>query len=127
MRAINKGYINFSDKYNKKTDTLMTASMSFSNGKDENGNWKNGYIDVIAFHDNIQQLENSVDKLVEIDGTFRMNEYTNKQGQVVQRPQIIIDKFLNVETGKQNSYHKNETSSFGKTSLVDIDDLTLPF
>ena len=101
--------------------------MSFSNGKDENGNWKNGYIDVIAFHDNIQQLENSVDKLVEIDGTFRMNEYTNKQGQVVQRPQIIIDKFLNVETGKQNSYHKNETSSFGKTSLVDIDDLTLPF
>ena len=127
MRAINKGYINFSDKYNKKTDTLMTASMNFSNGKDENGNWKNGYIDVIAFHDNIQQLENSVDKLVEIDGTFRMNEYTNKQGQVVQRPQIIIDKFLNVETGKQNSYHKNETSSFGKTSLVDIDDLTLPF
>ena len=39
MRAINKGYISFSDKYNKKTDTVMPASMSFSNGKDENGNW----------------------------------------------------------------------------------------
>ena len=127
MRAINKGYINFSDKYNKKTDTVMTASMSFSNGKDENGNWKNGYIDVIAFHDNIQQLENSVDKLVEIDGTFRMSEYTNQQGQAIKRPQIIIDKFLNVETGKQNSYHKNDKPPFSTSSPIDIDDLDLPF
>ena len=127
MKVTNKGYINFNDKYNKKTDTMMTASMSFSNGKEDDGEWKNGYINVIAFRDNIQQLESSVGQLVEIEGTFRLNEYTNQQGQVIKTPQVIIDAFLNGATSKQNSYHKNETSSFGKTSTVDIDDLTLPF
>lgn len=127
MRVINKGYINFNDKYNNKTNTVMTASMSFANGKDEDGKWKNGYIDIIAFHDNVQQLERHIDKLAEIDGTFRMNEYTNQQGQTVKRPQIIIDKFLNVETGKPNNYSKNEKPPFSASSPFDIDDLDLPF
>lgn len=127
MKVINKGYINFNNKYNKKTDTMMTASMSFSNGKEDDGEWKNGYINVIAFRDNVQQLESSVGQLVEIEGTFRLNEYTNQQGQSIKTPQIIIDTFLNGTTGKSNSYPKNETSSFEKTSHVDIDDLPLPF
>ncbi|HEM6309471.1 TPA: hypothetical protein U2C79_001043 [Streptococcus suis] len=38
MKVTNKGYINFNNEYNKKTDTMMTASMSFANGKDDSGN-----------------------------------------------------------------------------------------
>ena len=127
MKVTNKGYINFNDKYNKKTDTMMTASMSFSNGKEDDGEWKNGYINVIAFHDNIQQLESSVGQLVEIEGIFRLNEYTNQQGQVIKTPQIIIDTFLNGSAGKPNNYFKNEKPPFSASSAVDIDDLDLPF
>ena len=127
MKVTNKGYINFNNEYNKKTDALMTASMSFPNGKDDNGNWKNGYINVIAFRDNIQQLESSVGQLVEIEGTFRLNEYTNQQGQIVKTPQIIIDTFLNGSIEKPNSHPKKDVQPFTKTSPVDIDDLTLPF
>ena len=29
MEVINKGYINFNEQYNKKTDKFMSASMSF--------------------------------------------------------------------------------------------------
>ena len=32
MEVTNKGYINFNEQYNKKTDKFMSASMSFSNG-----------------------------------------------------------------------------------------------
>lgn len=127
MKVTNKGYINFNDKYNKKTDTMMTASMSFSNGKEDDGEWKNGYINVIAFRDNIQQLESSVGQLVEIEGTFRLNEYTNQQGQIIKTPQIIIDTFLNGATSKQNSFPKNEKLPFSTSRPMDIDDLELPF
>ena len=89
MKVTNKGYINFNDKYNKKTDTMMTASMSFANGKEDDGEWKNGYINVIAFRDNIQQLESSIGQLVEIEGAFRLNEYANQQGQVIKTPQMF--------------------------------------
>lgn len=127
MKVTNKGYINFNDKYNKKTDTMMTASMSFSNGKEDDGEWKNGYINVIAFRDNIQQLESSIGQLVEIEGTFRLNEYANQQGQIIKTPQIIIDTFLNGATSKQNSFPKNEKPPFSTSSSMDIDDLELPF
>ena len=127
MKVTNKGYINFNDKYNKKTDTMMTASMSFSNGKEDDGEWKNGYINVIAFRDNIQQLESSVGQLVEIEGTFRLNEYTNQQGQVIKTPQVIIDAFLNGSASKPNSFPKNEKPPFSTSSPMDIDDLELPF
>ena len=111
----------------EKTDTMMTASRSFSNGKEDDGEWKNGYINVIAFRDNIQQLESSVGQLVEIEGTFRLNEYTNQQGQTIKTPQIIIDTFLNGSVGKPNNYFKNEKQPFSASSAVDIDDLDLPF
>jgi single-strand DNA-binding protein len=127
MKVTNKGYINFNDKYNKKTDTMMTASMSFSNGKEDDGEWKNGYINVIAFRDNIQQLESSIGQLVEIEGTFRLNEYTNQQGQVIKTPQVIIDTFLSGATSKQNSFPKNEKPPFSASAPIDIDDLELPF
>ena len=127
MKVTNKGYINFNDKYNKKTNTMMTASMSFSNGKEDDGEWKNGYINVIAFRDNIQQLESSIGQLVEIEGTFRLNEYTNQQGQIIKTPQIIIDTFLNGSASKSNNYSKNENPPFSASSAVDIDDLDLPF
>ena len=127
MKVTNKGYINFNDKYNKKTDTMMTASMSFANGKEDDGEWKNGYINVIAFRDNIQQLESSIGQLVEIEGTFRLNEYTNQQGQAIKTPQVIIDKFLSGATSKPNGYSKNEKPPFSASSPVDIDELALPF
>ena len=127
MKVINKGYINFNNEYNKRTDTMMTASMSFSNGKDDSGSWKNGYINVVAFRDNIPYLENAIGKLVEIEGTFRLNEYTNKEGRSFKNPQIIIDKFLDGGAGRSSNYSENEIPPFGNSSPMDISDDDLPF
>lgn len=127
MKVINKGYINFNNEYNKKTDTMMTASMSFSNGKDDSGSWKNGYINVVAFRDNIPYLENAIGKLVEIEGTFRLNEYTNKEGRSFKNPQIIIDKFLDGGVGRSSNYSENEIPPFGNSNPMDISDDDLPF
>ncbi|MFX3966141.1 hypothetical protein ACJBYY_08875 [Streptococcus suis] len=129
MKVTNKGYINFNNEYNKKTDTMMTASMSFANGKDDSGNWKNGYINVIAFRDNIQRLENSIGQLVEIEGTYRLNEYTSQQGQVIKTPQIIIDTFLSGNSGnfQSGNNHGGYQSPFGNSSPMDISDDDLPF
>ncbi|HFI0694735.1 TPA: single-stranded DNA-binding protein [Streptococcus suis] len=126
MKVTNKGYINFSNEYNKKTETMMTASMSFANGKNEDGNWKNGYINVVAFRENIPLLENAVDQLVEIEGTYRLNEYINKQGQVIKTPQIIIDKFLSGAANASDSYPKNEAQPFGDKPM-ELSDDDLPF
>lgn len=35
MKVTNKVNINFKNEYNKNTDTMMIASMSFSNRKDK--------------------------------------------------------------------------------------------
>ena len=35
MKVTNKGYIIFKNEYNKNNDTMMTASISFSNRKDK--------------------------------------------------------------------------------------------
>ena len=78
MEVINKGYINFNEQYNKKTDKFMSASMSFSNGKDEQGNWVNGYINVVAFGDNIAKLEASIGNLVEIKGRYSQKKLMEK-------------------------------------------------
>lgn len=129
MKVTNKGHINFNNEYNKQTDTMMTASMSFANGKDDSGNWKNGYINVIAFRDNIQRLENSIGQLVEIEGTYRLNEYTNQQGQVIKTPQIIIDTFLSGNSGNFQSGNNQggNQSPFGNSNPMDISDDDLPF
>ena len=112
MEIINKGYLNFNEQYNKKTDKFMTASMSFSNGKDEQGNWVNGYINVVAFGDNIAKLEASVGNLVEVKGRYSHKKADDKGVY----PQIVITDFLT----------EVETSPFGNQS-VEISDLDMPF
>ena len=112
MEVINKGYINFNEQYNKKTDKFMSASMSFSNGKDEQGNWINGYINVVAFGDNIAKLEASIGNLVEVKGRY---SHKKADGKVVY-PQIAITDFLT----------DTETNSFSNQS-VEISDLDMPF
>ena len=112
MEIINKGYLNFNEQYNKKTDKFMSASMSFSNGKDEQGNWVNGYINVVAFGDNIAKLEASIGNLVEVKGRY---SHKKADGKGVY-PQIVITDFL----------EDVETNSFGNQS-VEISDLDMPF
>ena len=112
MEVINKGFLNFNEQYNKKTDKFMTASMSFSNGKDEQGNWVNGYINVVAFGDNIAKLEASIGNLVEVKGRY---SHKKADGKGVY-PQIAITDFLT----------DVETSPFGNQS-VEISDLDMPF
>lgn len=112
MEITNKGYINFNEKYNKKTDKFMSASMSFSNGKDEQGNWVNGYINVVAFGDNIGKLEASIGNLVEVKGRYS-HKKADEKGVY---PQITITEFLT----------EVETSPFGNQS-VDISAIDMPF
>ena len=112
MEVINKGYINFNEQYNKKTDKFMSASMSFSNGKDEQGNWVNGYINVVAFGDNIAKLEASVGNLVEVKGRY---SHKKADGKGVY-PQIVITDFLT----------EVETRPFDNQS-IEIADLDMPF
>ena len=112
MEVINKGFLNFNEQYNKKTDKFMTASMSFSNGKDEQGNWVNGYINVVAFGDNIAKLEASIGNLVEVKGRYSHKKADDKGVY----PQIVITDFLT----------EVETSPFDNQS-VEISDLDMPF
>ena len=112
MEVINKGFLNFNEQYNKKTDKFMSASMSFSNGKDEQGNWVNGYINVVAFGDNIAKLEASIGNLVEVKGRY---SHKKADGKGVY-PQSAITEFLT----------EVETSPFGNQS-VEISDLDMPY
>lgn len=112
MEVTNKGYINFNDKYNKKTDKFMSASMSFSNGKDEQGKWVNGYINVVAFGDNIAKLEASIGNLVEVKGRYS-HKKADEKGVY---PQIAITEFLT----------EVETNPFSNQS-VEISDIDMPF
>ena len=112
MDIQNRGFINFNEQYNKKTDKFMAASMSFSNGKGEQGNWVNGYINVVAFGDNIAKLQASIGNLVEVKGRY---SHKKADGKGVY-PQIVITDFL----------ADAETNSFGNQS-VEISDLDMPF
>lgn len=112
MEVINKGFLNFNEQYNKKTNKFMSASMSFSNGKDEQGNWVNGYINVVAFGDNIAKLEASIGNLVEVKGRYS-HKKADEKGVY---PQIVITDFLT----------DVETTPFGNQS-VEISDLDMPF
>lgn len=112
MEIINKGYLNFNEQYNKKTNKFMSASMSFSNGKDEQGNWVNGYINVVAFGDNIAKLEASIGKLVEVKGRYS-HKKADEKGVY---PQIVITDFLT----------EVDTNPFDNQS-VEISDLDMPF
>ena len=112
MDIQNRGWINFNEQYNKKTDKFMSASMSFSNGKDEQGNWVNGYINVVAFGDNIAKLEASIGNLVEVKGRY---SHKKADGKGVY-PQIVITDFL---TDAESSPFSNQS--------VEISDLDMPF
>ena len=112
MEVINKGFLNFNEQYNKKTDKFMSASMSFSNGKDEQGNWVNGYINVVAFGDNIAKLEASIGKIVEVKGRYS-HKKADEKGVY---PQIVITDFLT----------EVETSPFDNQS-IEISDDDMPF
>ena len=112
MEVINKGFLNFNEQYNKKTNKFMSASMSFSNGKDEQGNWVNGYINVVAFGDNIAKLEASVGQLVEVKGRYS-HKKADEKGVY---PQIVITDFLT----------EVDTNQFDNQS-VEISDLDMPF
>lgn len=114
MEITNKGYINFNEKFNKKKDKFMTASMSFANGKDEKGEWKNDYIQVMVFADNIANLEAHVGQLSEIKGYYRMNEHNGNK-----YPQVIINEFTdNIQA---------QESPFSNSNPMDVSDLDLPF
>ena len=115
MEIINKGYLNFNEQYNKKTDKFMSASMSFSNGKDEQGKWVNGYINVVAFGDNIAKIEASIGNLVEVKGRYHHDKADGKGVY----PQIVITDVIDFWTDA-------ETNSFGNQS-VEISDLDMPF
>lgn len=86
MEVTNKGYINFNNEYNKHDQNFTTASMSFANGKGEDGNYKHGYIKVIAFGELGNVLYDNVGNLVTITGRYRQNEHEGNK-----YPQIIID------------------------------------
>ena len=115
MEVINKGFLNFNEQYNKKTNKFMSASMSFSNGKDEQGNWVNGYINVVAFGENIPKLEASIGNLVEIKGRYS-HKKADEKGVY---PKIVITDVIDFWTDA-------ETNSFGNQS-VEISDLDMPF
>ena len=86
--------------------------MSFSNGKDQQGNWVNGYINAVDSGDNIAKLEASIGNLVEVKGRY---SHKKADGKGVY-PQIVITDFLT----------EVETNSFGNQS-VEISDLDMPF
>ena len=122
MKVINKGYINFNEQYNKKTDKFMSASMSFSNGKDEQGNWVNGYINVVAFGDNIAKLEASIGKLVEVKGRYS-HEKADKKGVY---PKIVITDIIDFWTEVETNQF-GDSKPFGNSNPMDISDDMLPF
>ena len=135
MQVSNKGYINHKQEYNKETDAFITGSMSFANGKDEQGNWKNGYIDVIAFRDMIWTFKQNLNKLVNITGSYRVQEWTGQDGQLHRKPQIIIETIDGVGGNSQSNNFQNRNnaqdgtfeSPFGATNPMDISDDDLPF
>ena len=122
MEIINKGFLNFNEQYNKKTDKFMTASMSFSNGKDEQGNWVNGYINVVAFGDNIAKLEASVGKIVEVKGRYS-HEKADKKGVY---PKIVITDIIDFWTDVETNQF-GDSNPFGNSNPMDISDDMLPF
>lgn len=79
MEVTNRGYINFNNEYNKHTQDYTTASMSFANGKNEDGSYKHGYIRVIAYGELGNVLYDNVGNMVTIKGRFRQSEYEGKK------------------------------------------------
>lgn len=146
MEVTNRGYINFNNEYNKHTQDYTTASMSFVNGKGEDGNHKHGYIKVIAFGELGNVLYDNVGNLVTILGRYRQNEHEGNK-----YPQIIIDAIngyapaqnqnngnngnFGQPQGQQTSFFQGQTTqtnpdfsrNFGNANPMDINEDDLPF
>lgn len=146
MKVTNRGYINFNNEYNKHDQDFTTASMSFVNGKGEDGNHKHGYIKVIAFGELGNVLYDNVGNLVTILGRYRQNEHEGNK-----YPQIIIDAIngyapaqnqnngnngnFGQNQGQQTSFFQGQTTqtnpdfsrNFGNANPMDINEDDLPF
>lgn len=111
MEVTNRGYINFNNEYNKHDQNFTTASMSFANGKGEDGNYKHGYIKVIAFGELGNVLYDNVGNLVTISGRYRQNEHEGNK-----YPQIIIDAINGYAPAQNqnNGYQNPNQGNFGQ-------------
>lgn len=111
MEVTNRGYINFNNEYNKHTQDYTTASMSFANGKNEDGSYKHGYIRVIAYGELGNILYDNVGNMVTIKGRFRQSEYEGKK-----YSQIRIDAIngyapaQNQSNGNNGNFGNNQRS-----------------
>lgn len=150
MEVTNRGYINFNNEYNKHTQDYTTASMSFANGKDEDGKYKHGYIKVIAYGELGHVLYDNADNLVTISGYYRQGEH---EGQKYARVVVTAingyapaqnqsNGFQNSNNGnfgqsqgQQTSFFQGQTTqtnpdfsrNFGNASPMDINEEDLPF
>lgn len=111
MEVTNRGYINFNNEYNKHTQDYTTASMSFANGKNEDGSYKHGYIRVIAYGELGNVLYDNVGNMVTIKGRFRQSEYEGKK-----YSQIRIDA-INGYAPIQNQKNGN-SGNFGNNQRL---------
>lgn len=107
MEVTNRGYINFNNEYNKHTQDYTTASMSFANGKDEDGKYKHGYIKVIAYGELGHVLYDNADNLVTISGYYRQGEH---EGQKYAR---VVVTAINGYAPAQNQNNGNN-GNFGQ-------------
>jgi len=111
MEVTNRSYINFNNEYNKHTQEYTTASMSFANGKNEDGSYKHGYIRVIAYGELGNVLYDNVGNMVTIKGRFRQSEYEGKK-----YSQIRIDAIngyaptQNQNNGNNGNFGNNQRS-----------------
>lgn len=143
MEVTNRGYINFNNEYNKHTQDYTTASMSFANGKNEDGSYKHGYIRVIAYGELGNVLYDNVGNMVTIKGRFRQSEYEGKR-----YSQIRIDAIngyapaqnpnqgnFGQPQGQQTSFFQGQSTqtnpdfsrNFGNANPMNISDSDLPF
>lgn len=111
MEVTNRGYINFNNEYNKHTQDYTTASMSFANGKDEAGEYKHGYIKVIAYGELGHVLYDNVDNLVTISGRYRQGEYEGKKyAQVIVTAINGYAPAQNQNNGNNGNFGNNQRS-----------------
>lgn len=119
MGITNKGFINFNEKYNKKTDKFMEASMTIYNGKDESGEAKYNHIKIKVFKDLIPTLEANVGKLCEVSGNLRLNEYNGNK-----YPEILVSEFIDGNAPQQEN---KQMQNFNNSKPIEIDENDLPF
>ena len=132
MEVTNKGYINFNNEYNKHDQNFTTASMSFANGKGEDGNYKHGYIKVIAFGELGNVLYDNVGNLVTITGRNFGNQQPQNASNGYQNPN---QGNFGQPQGQQTSFFQGQTTqtnpdfsrNFGNTNPMDINEDDLPF